>query len=299
MKNLKTALDYIRYAATEMSKYPLHYGHGMESPLDEAAALVIGLIKLPFDIDIRYLYTNLTEPEKTQIINALRMRIEDRMPVAYLTQRTLYGGYEFYIDDRALIPRSPIAELIQKGLKPYWKGEEPERILDLCCGSGCIGILAKYHYPFAEVVLADNDPHALAVAKKNIELAQMQDCGVQSLETDLFSNVKGQFDWILCNPPYVEEQEGEEFAEEYRHEPRQALFAGADGLDLVKKILPQAADYLTDNGVLILEVGQSYQNLQDYYPEIGFDWVSFENGGEGVFAVSKDELMAWQQAGLI
>lgn len=299
MKNLKTIVDWIRYGASEFARQSLFFGHGTDNPLDEAAALVLGILQLPFSLDASYWGAHLTDKECTLLADAFRRRIEERLPVPYLTQRTLYGGYEFYIDERALIPRSPIAELIDRGLAPYWQGDDPERILDLCCGSGCIGILAKYHYPDAEVVLADIDEQALAVAAINLQRAAMEDDGVEIVQSDIFTAVTGTFDWILCNPPYVEAEEMTTIAAEYCHEPRQALVSGADGLDLTRRILSQAAHYLNDNGVLILEVGMSWQNLEQAYPEIGFDWVDFERGGEGVFAVSRDELLAWQCAGLL
>lgn len=299
MENLKTVLDYLRYSASEFSRHNLYYGHGTNNALDEAAALVLGLLKLPFDLQPAYLQARLTQAEKIALENAIRDRIEKRIPVAYLTKRTLYGGYEFYIDERALIPRSPIAELIEQDLQPYWQGNEPEHILDLCCGSGCIGILAKYRYPEAEVILADISADALEVAEINLNNANMQGYGIEALQSDLFSNITGKFDWILCNPPYVEEQEMEEIVAEYLHEPRLALTSGDDGLLLTHKILAQAADYLTENGILILEVGMSWENLEAAYPEIGFDWVAFSRGGEGVFAVTRDELLAWREAGLL
>lgn len=299
MKNLSTALDWVRFAATELARSEVFYGHGTDNALDEAAALVIGMLALPFDINPMYLQTNLTETEKSGLAEALERRLIDRVPVPYLTNRTLYGGYEFYIDERALIPRSPIAELIERDLSPWWQGGGPARVLDLCCGSGCIGMLAKYRYPEADVVLADIDINALEVAEINLERAAMAGFGIEILQSDGFSEIKGQFDWILCNPPYVEAAEMDEIAEEFLHEPRHALVSGEDGLDLTRIILREAADYLTDNGILVIEVGMSWPILEEAYPEIGFDWAMFEKGGEGVFAVTKSELLAWRGAGLL
>lgn len=299
MKNLHTALDYLRYAASEFARHDIYYGHGTDNALDEAAALVLGILRLPFDLQPLYLQTRLTQAEKEALAAAIDKRVTQRIPVPYLSKRTLYGGYEFYIDERALIPRSPIAELIERDLQPYWQGGEPQRILDLCCGSGCIGMLAKYRYPQAEVLLSDINADALAVAEINLARADMSGYGIETVQSDLFSGLSGEFDWILCNPPYVEEAEMQEIAAEFLHEPRLALTSGADGLDLSRKILAQAADYLSENGVLILEVGMSWQNLEAAYPEIGFDWIEFERGGEGVLAVSRDELLAWREAGLL
>lgn len=299
MRNLQTGLDWVRYCTTELARSDVYFGHGTNNALDEAAALVLGLLQLPFDINPIYLQGALTEREKDMLAAGLEQRKEKRLPVPYITRRTLYGGYEFYIDDRALIPRSPIAELIERDLAPYWNAGEPTRILDLCCGSGCIGMLAKYRYPDAEVVLADIDTGALEVAYINLSRTGMLGYGIDTVETDVFSRIHGQFDWILCNPPYVEADEMQEVAQEFLHEPRHALISGEDGLDLTRKILREAADFLTDNGVLVLEVGMSWPILEAAYPEIGFDWVTFERGGEGVFAVSRDELLAWREAGLL
>lgn len=299
MENLSTALDWVRYSTTVLSKSDVYYGHGTDNALDEAAALVIGLLSLPFDINPIYLQTHITEEEKSLLAHALEQRVVNRIPVPYLTHRTLYGGYEFYIDDRALIPRSPIAELIEKDCAPWWQGGMPNRVLDLCCGSGCIGMLVKYRYPETEVVLADIDESALSVAEINLERANMTGFGIETVQSDGFSQIEGQFDWILCNPPYVEAEEMNEIAAEFLHEPRHALVSGEDGLDLTRVILREAANYLTDDGVLILEVGMSWPLLAQAYPEIGFDWVEFARGGEGVFAVSKSELLAWETAGLL
>lgn len=299
MKNLSTLIDWIRYGASEFARHPLYFGHGTDNPLDEAAALVLGMLKLPFDLSSEYWQGRLTEAEKELLSEAFRRRIEENVPVAYLSQRALYSGVEFYVDERVLIPRSPMAELIDQNLAPYWQGEEPQRILDLCCGSGCLGILAKYHCPEAEVVLADIDPQALAVAQINLERAGMEDVGIETVCSDGFATIDGVFDWILCNPPYVEVGEMQEIAQEYHHEPLHALVSGEDGLDLSRQILAEAADYLSENGVLILEVGMSWPQLEAAYPEIGFDWVEFAHGGEGVFAVSRDELLAWRDAELL
>lgn len=299
MKNLLTALDWVRFAATEMSKSDVYYGHGTDNALDEAAALVVGLLGLPFDINPIYLQTHLTDEEKNLLAEALERRIVDKVPVPYLTHRTLYGGYEFYIDERALIPRSPIAELIENHLAPFWQGEAPLRVLDLCCGSGCIGMLVKYHYPETEVVLADIDADALDVAEINLARANMNGFGIETVQSDGFNQIEGKFDWILCNPPYVEAAELTEIAQEYLHEPRHALVSGDDGLDLTRKILREATEYLTEEGVLVIEVGMSWPILEMAYPEIGFDWVEFSRGGEGVFAVSYAELAAWKAAGLL
>lgn len=299
MDNLHTILDWIRHGASEFARHDLYFGHGTDNALDDAAALVLGLLHLPFDLAPIYWQAALGRAEKEQLLKGFRRRIEEKVPVPYITRRTLYGGHEFYIDERALIPRSPIAELIERDLAPYWKQEAPQRILDLCCGAGVIGMLAKYRHPQAEVVLADNDQNARAVAEINLTRAAMEDSAIETLDSDGFSTVSGTFDWILCNPPYVAAAEMETIAEEYRHEPRNALVCGVDGLDLTRRVLRDAADFLSEDGVLVLEVGGNWPILEVAYPDIGFDWVVCERGGEGLFAVTCDELLAWREAGLL
>ena len=299
MHQLATLLDWIRYSASRLAAADVYYGHGTDNALDEAAALVLGLLKLPYDLSPAYFAARLTDAEITTLRDALERRIRERIPVPYLTRRTLYGGYEFYIDERALIPRSPIAELIARDLAPWWpQGEAPERILDLCCGSGCLGILAQLQQPQAEVVLADLDADALEVARINLARYNMSDV-VAICQGDGLAAVSGQFDWIICNPPYVEAAEMDDIAAEYRHEPRQALVSGADGLDFTRRLLREAPDYLSEHGLLVLEVGMSWPQLEDAYPDAGFEWVEFERGGEGVCIISADELLAWREAGVV
>ena len=299
MHALATLLDWIRYSASRLAAADVYYGHGTDNALDEAAALVLGLLKLPYDLSPAYFAARLTDAEITTLRDTLERRIRERIPVPYLTRRTLYGGYEFYIDERALIPRSPIAELIARDLTPWWpQGEAPERILDLCCGSGCLGILAQLQQPQAEVVLADLDPDALAVARINLARFGMNET-VELCQGDGLAAVSGQFDWIICNPPYVEAAEMDDIAAEYRHEPRQALVSGADGLDFTRRLLREAPDYLSEHGLLVLEVGMSWPQLEDAYPDAGFEWVEFERGGEGVCIISADELLAWREAGVV
>ena len=299
MHALATLLDWIRYSASRLAAADVYYGHGTDNALDEAAALVLGLLKLPYDLSPAYFAARLTDAEITTLRDTLERRIRERIPVPYLTRRTVYGGYEFYIDERALIPRSPIAELIARDLAPWWpQGEAPERILDLCCGSGCLGILAQLQQPQAEVVLADLDPDALAVARINLARFGMNET-VELCQGDGLAAVSGQFDWIICNPPYVEAAEMDDIAAEYRHEPRQALVSGADGLDFTRRLLREAPDYLSEHGLLVLEVGMSWPQLEDAYPDAGFEWVEFERGGEGVCIISADELLAWREAGVV
>lgn len=296
---LSSLLDWMRHSASTLAKSDVYYGHGTDNALDEAAALVLGALALPFDLAPAYFAAALTEEEKNLLAALLHQRISARTPVPYLTHRTLYGGYEFYIDERALIPRSPIAELIETRLAPWWPEEagEPARILDLCAGSGCIGILAALTCPQAEVVLADIDEDALDVAQINVERHALEDSVILA-QGDGLDAVAGTFDWILCNPPYVPAADMDDIAGEFLHEPRHALVSGADGMDFTRQLLNRAADYLTEDGILVLEVGMSWPLLEEAYPEVAFDWVELERGGEGVLVISRDELLAWRDSGI-
>lgn len=299
MTSLTTLLDWIRYATTQLAQSDVYYGHGTDSALDEAAALVLGLLHLPYDLNPAYFAATLLPAEREQLAAALHQRIHARIPVPYLTHRTLYGGYEFYVDERVLIPRSPIAELLEAQLAPWWAEEagEPARILDLCCGSGCIGILAALACPHADIVLADIDEDALDVAQINLERYQLEN-SVELVQGDGLDAVSGTFDWILCNPPYVPEAEMDDIAAEFLHEPRRALVSGSDGMDFTRRLLHEAADYLSDNGLLVLEVGMSWPLLEEAYPEVAFDWVELQRGGEGILIISRDELLAWRDSGV-
>lgn len=300
MSDLKTILDWIRYSTSQLSDAHVYYGHGCETPLDEAAALVLGVLKLPYNIDSQYFNARLTEDECALIAESLRRRIQDRVPVPYISHRTLFMGLEFYIDERALIPRSPLAELIDGKFEPWWSQEsEPQSILDLCCGSGCLGLACKYQFPDSDILLADIDEDALDVAEINIEGFGLDESDeVLVVQSDLFDNIAESFDIIICNPPYVEREEQDFLPEEYLHEPQQALIAGDDGMDIVSRVLQEAADYLNPNGLLIMEVGMSWPILEDCYPEIDFNWVELHNGGEGVLVQTREELLAWRADGL-
>lgn len=298
IQTLATIRDWIRHATSRLAAHDVYYGHGTDSPLDEAAALVLGLLHLPFDLNHDYFSAVLLPEERQALQDALHKRLQERIPVPYLTRRTLYSGYEFYVDERVLVPRSPIAEIIERRLAPWWpEAREPARILDLCAGSGCIGIVAALTCPDAEVVLADIDDDALDVAMLNVERYALED-RVIIMQGDGLSAVDGVFDWILCNPPYVEAAEMDSIAPEFLHEPRHALVSGEDGLDFTRQLLHDAADYLSEDGVLILEVGMSWPLLEAAYPQVAFDWIALERGGDGVLAISRDELLAWRDSGV-
>lgn len=286
---LETIRDLMRFAVSRFRQAGLYYGHGTDNAWDEALVIVLHQLHLPHDIGDEVLDARLLQDEKMAILDAFRQRIEQRIPVAYLTREAWFCGLSFYVDERVLIPRSPIAELIEARFRPWYQGDYPDRILDLCCGSGCIGIACAYAFPEAEVLLSDISADALDVAWINTERHKLQDT-VSVCESDLFDNVAGLFDIIVCNPPYVDEQDFSSMPAEYRHEPPAALASGRHGLDHPLAILRQAAEYLTEDGILVLEVGNSGEFLEQAYPGIDFNWVQFERGGHGVLVISRLEL---------
>ncbi|WP_211264684.1 50S ribosomal protein L3 N(5)-glutamine methyltransferase [Gynuella sunshinyii] len=291
MHNLLTIRDYVRWATSEFDRRQLFLGHGSDSYWDEATFLVLGAIHLPWDCSANILDARLTEEEKQHVQTLLRRRIEDHVPVPYLLGEAWFCDLRFKINEHTLIPRSPIAELIQHRFAP-WLSQEPDSILDLCTGSGCIGIACAHEFDQTRVLLTDISAEALVVAQQNITDYRLED-RVSVLHSDLFSALTEahQFDLIVTNPPYVDAEDFADMPEEYRNEPSLALVSGHDGLDACKEILRRSADHLTEHGVLICEVGNSAGALQEQYPDIPFTWIEFQNGGFGVFLLTKAELL--------
>jgi len=290
---LRTLRDYIRWAVSRFSEAKLHFGHGTDNAWDEARYLVLGALHLPFETADKYLDCRLDNDERRHLQSLLQKRIKERVPAAYLLGEALFCGLPFKVDSRVLIPRSPIAELIGQQFAP-WLAAPPARILDLCCGSGCIGIACAYAFEQAEVCLSDLSLEALQVAEQNIHEHELTS-RVHTLCSDGFNTFCGQrFDLILCNPPYVDAEDLASMPAEYQHEPRMALAAGADGLDLVRRILAEAADYLTPQGTLIVEVGNSQRHVEALYPEIDFTWLEFAEGGHGVFLLAAAQCREYQ-----
>lgn len=288
--------DCLRWATSEFHAHSLHFGHGTDSAWDEAVALVLGALHLPWDIDPGVLDARLLMLERERVVGLVRRRVESRLPLAYLLGESFFAGFAFAVDERVLIPRSPIAELIEQGFAPWFEAQPPARVLDLCAGSGCIGIATALYVPTAEVDLIDVSGEALEVAKANIV---RHDVGrrVRAVACDLFAGVAGQrYDLIVSNPPYVDRRDLAAMPAEYRHEPALALGAGSDGLDIVRRILREARGHLNDGGVLIVEVGNSQRHLEAAFPEVDFLWLDFERGGEGVFALTAEALDAHAQA---
>jgi len=286
--------DYIRWGASRFNAAELFFGHGTDNALDEATQLVLSSLSLPPDLPASYRDCRLTSDERVAIVDLFDRRIRERIPAAYLTHKAWFAGLEFYVDEHVLIPRSPLAELVETGFGPWVEPENLARILDLCTGCGCIGIAAAVYLPDADVDLADISPAALAVAARNIEAHGLED-RVRVIESDLFAGLTGQkYDLIVVNPPYVPVEELAILPAEYHREPLLGLAGGANGLDLVVRILYEAPRHLNEEGVIIVEVGKTAPALEALFPGIPFMWIEFERGGEGVFILDRNSLLEYQ-----
>lgn len=289
VNDLHTIQDILRWTISRFSAANIWYGHGTDNPWDEAVQLVLPSLHLPVDLPENMRFSRLTKSERQLIIDRVTRRVYERIPVAYLTHQAWFCGHEFYVDERVLVPRSPIGELINQRFSGLIS-HTPERILDLCTGSGCIAISCAYAFPAAEVDAADISADALAVAEYNIQQHGMLQ-QVTPLHSDLFDQLAGvKYDLIVTNPPYVDAEGMDDLPDEYRHEPALGLAAGQDGLVLVNRMLAQAPDFLTEKGVLICEVGNSMVHLIAQYPDVPFTWLKFEQGGDGVFMLNRQQL---------
>ncbi|EXJ12327.1 MULTISPECIES: 50S ribosomal protein L3 N(5)-glutamine methyltransferase [Nitrincola] len=289
-QDLQTIRDYIRLAMTHFQKHSVFYGHGTDNAWDEAVQLVLNAVHLPWDANPAILDAKLTQDERIKVLDFIRRRAEERIPLPYLVGEAWFLGMPFYVDERVLIPRSPIAELIEQEFDPWLRPGQVDRILDLCTGSGCIGIACAYAFPEAEVDLADISTDALDVAQSNVERHELNG-RVQVIESDLFNALKGKrYDLIVSNPPYVDLQDLSNMPAEFHHEPALALGSGDQGLDITRRILREACEYLDDEGLLVVEVGNSEAHLIELYPEVPFMWAEFEKGGNGVFMISARDL---------
>jgi ribosomal protein L3 glutamine methyltransferase len=287
---LATIRDYIRWAASRFTEAQVYFGHGSLTAIDEAAGLILHTLHLPYNVSQYYLEAVLTHPERQAVIDIVERRVNERKPAAYLTHEAIFAGLAFYVDERVLVPRSPIAELIEQRFAPWVDEGRVDNILDLCTGSGCIAIACAYAFPTAAVDAVDLSPDALAVAKINVAKHQAED-SVTLYRSDLFEALPGnQYDIIVSNPPYVAVAEWKNLPPEYHAEPEMGFTGGTTGLDIVLRILATAKDYLTEHGILVVEVGSSAQTLQDRFPEIPFYWLDFERGGDGVFLLTGEQL---------
>ncbi|HBD11355.1 MAG TPA: 50S ribosomal protein L3 N(5)-glutamine methyltransferase, partial [Porticoccaceae bacterium] len=253
--DLKTVGDYLRFGEQAFIQAGLYFGHGTDNAWDEAVVLLLHTLKMPPDSPASLLDQPLSRAQADQTLELFSRRIRERVPAPYLTGETWFAGLPFHVNTDVLIPRSPIAELIEQAFQP-WLQQSPASVLDLCTGSGCIGIACAHAFPEAQVELLDLSFDALAVAEENIEQHEVGD-RVIALQSDLYAAASGKYDLIVTNPPYVDADDMACLPEEYHHEPEIALAAGNDGLDLVHTILSEAKEYLTDDGLLVLEVGNS------------------------------------------
>ncbi len=281
---LATVRDWIRFGVSCFRGCDVHLGHGTDDPFAEATALVMQTLNLEWSADAEILDARVLVSERRRIADLLRRRVNDRVPLAYLLNLAYFAGLPFYVDERVLVPRSPIAELIHNGFAS-WLSDEPQRVLDMCTGSGCIAIACAKAFEDALVDAVDISLEALSVASINIEHHDLQE-RVHLLESDVFSKLPGQrYDLIVSNPPYVDAEDMADLPEEFLREPELGLAAGADGLDICKRILAEAADYLSEDGILVVEVGNSQWALEQTFPDVPFEWVEFEQGGQGVFVL--------------
>ncbi|MFC3908153.1 50S ribosomal protein L3 N(5)-glutamine methyltransferase [Legionella dresdenensis] len=286
----ETITDFIRFGISEANRHELWYGHGSDNSYDDIHALVLGTLALPNDINPSLLLSKLTEEEKDMLRHSLHQRIINRIPVPYLINRANFCGLSFYVDERVLIPRSPVAELIQQQFSHWIDPDKVRHVLDLCTGSGCIAIACSYAFPDAEIDAVDISPDALDVAAINCEEHGLEH-DINLIESDCWENVPAiHYDIIISNPPYVGDVEMEELPEEYLHEPDLALRCEKNGLAVVEKILINAHHYLTDDGILVVEVGNSEQALIETYPDLPFTWLDFAHGGQGVFLLTCQQL---------
>jgi len=286
-----TVAEYIAVLTDRFEGADLYYGHGTDNASDEAFYLVFAALNLPFEQFDQQADQGLDEAQVRHLDILATRRIEERVPVAYLVGQAWFAGHAFHVSPEVLIPRSPIAELIDREFAPILKSP-PASILDLCTGSGCIGISCALTFPEARVTLSDISAQALELAQRNVDRHGVT-MHTQIRQSDLFDALEGSWDLVVCNPPYVSRLEVEALPAEYHHEPALGLLSEDDGLAIPIRILHTAAGYLNDGGWLILELGFSWTLLAERYPQVPFLWLEFDSGGEGVLAISKSDLQRW------
>jgi len=291
INELRTINDLLRWGTTQFNQADIFYGHGCDNAWDEAVALTMHALCLPIDSPLNITSARVTQSERAAVIELFSRRINERLPVAYLTNVAWFAGLQYYVDERVLVPRSPIAQLIEQGFEPFLGAKPVYRALDLCTGSGCIAIAMAHQFTEAEIDAIDISQEALEVATFNIFEHGVDD-RVIPLASDLMNEVlRERYDLIVSNPPYVDQEDMDGLPQEFIHEPALGLAAGYDGLDLVKRILVDATDCLNDNGILVVEVGNSQIHVEAQFPEVPFHWVEFTQGGHGVFILTKQQLV--------
>jgi ribosomal protein L3 glutamine methyltransferase len=289
-EELSTVLDFLRFSLSCAANAHLYYGHGTDNAWDDMRSLVLRSLSLPYEVDPFLLNGRLTASEKKYLCQQLEKRINQRIPVPYLIKEAYFCDLPFYVDERVLIPRSPIAELIKEQFSPWIDADKIHRILDLCTGSGCIAIACCYAFPDAQVDAVDISKEALSVATINREALGVEE-QLTLLESDCFTRVpKVRYDLIVSNPPYVGKDEMQTLPDEFRHEPTLALETSNNGLAIVETILKHAQAYLSEHGILVVEVGNNEVALNEAYPHIPFTWLELNHGGQGVFLLTKQQL---------
>jgi len=287
---LQTINDFLRFAYTWANEETLFFGHGTDNPWDDVRQLILGSLSLPYDIPEALLNCRVIAKEKKYLFSLIEKRIKQKIPVPYLTHQAYFCDLPFYVDERVLIPRSPIAELIMKRFTPWVKPENVHRILDMCTGSACIAIACCYAYPDALVDAVDLSEDALNVAQINRDTHGVEE-QLGLFQSDCFEQLPAnKYDIIVSNPPYVGADEMQMLPDEYHYEPEMALKAEHNGLAIIEKILLQAKDYLSENGILVVEAGNSDELVSQAYPDLPLTWLEFERGGHGVFVLSSEQI---------
>lgn len=291
---LKTVRDFLRFAVSRFNEAELFFGHGSDNAYDEAAYLILYTLHLPLDTLEPYLDAQLLPEEQEHLLDLIERRVVERIPVAYLTQHAMQGEFEFYVDDRVIVPRSFIYELLGEPLRPWIEYDELiHHALDLCTGSGTLAIQMAHYYPDAQIDAVDISLDALEVASINIDDYGLRQ-RIQLIHADLFDGLENTYDLIISNPPYVDEESVKNLPDEYLHEPTLALGSGKDGLDITRKIINQAAQFLNPNGVLLVEIGHNRDILERAYPNLDFVWLETSGGDGFVFLLTREQLEANQ-----
>jgi ribosomal protein L3 glutamine methyltransferase len=288
---LLTPRDWLRWSISRFNEANLFFGHGCDNARDEAAWLINHVLHLPLDQFDQFQDTRLTRSERQALFNLINQRVTRRIPAAYLTNSAWLGSFRFYVDERVIVPRSYFAELLDEALSPWLDNpDEVRSALDLCTGSGCLAIIMAHTFPQAAIDAVDLSPDALAVARRNVDdygLAEQ----VELIESDLFSALTDrQYDLIISNPPYVTAESMQQLPTEYRHEPEMALAAGDDGLDIVRRMLAQAAAHLTADGLLMVEVGHNADLVEEAFPHVPFTWIDTVSSESKIFMLSRSQL---------
>jgi ribosomal protein L3 glutamine methyltransferase len=291
-QSLHTVRDYLRFAVSRFYQAKLFFGHGSNDAYDEAVYLILHTLHLPVDTLAPFLDAQLTMSERSEVLSIIQRRVEQRIPAAYLTHEAFLGEYSFYVDERVIVPRSFIAELLRQRLSPWIA--EPDNIghvLDMCTGSGCLAILCADAFPNAQVDAVDLSADALMVAKRNVDDYELSE-RINLIESDLFTQLPGRkYDLIISNPPYVDAESVAALPPEYLHEPELSLGSGKDGLDATRVILAQAAEHLSDNGILIVEIGHNRDVIEAAYPTLPFTWLDVTAGDQFVFMLHRNDLI--------